>query len=102
MKLLQEDDGASTTATIEFDSKEDVLTAQTKDMKTFDGNAIEVQVGTGSTLFVTNFPPTADEAYIRDIFSKVSNTCPYGIILSMLIHYKVRGNRRYTLSFIKV
>lgn len=71
MKLLPEDDGSSATATIEFDSKEDVLSAQTRDMKTFDGNAIEVHVGTGSTLFVANYPPTADEAYIRDLFTKV-------------------------------
>lgn len=41
-------------------------------MKTFDGNQIEVQVGTGSTLYITNFPPIADEAYIRDLFDKVS------------------------------
>lgn len=77
MKLLPEDGGASATATIEFDSKEDVLSAQTKDMKSFDGNAIEVQVGTGSTLFVANYPPTADEAYIRDIFAKVVWTPAY-------------------------
>lgn len=59
------------TATIEFDSKEDVLTAQTKDMKSFDGTPIEIQVGTGLTLFVTNFPPTADEDFIRQKFAKV-------------------------------
>ena len=40
-------------------------------MKTFDGQSIEVQVGGGSTLFVTNFPPTADETYIREMFQKV-------------------------------
>ena len=72
LKISLDNDGASATATIEFDSKEDVLTAQTRDMKTFDGNAIQVQVGTGSTLFVTNFPKTADEAYIREKFSQVS------------------------------
>ncbi|KAI9712201.1 MAG: hypothetical protein M1812_006935 [Candelaria pacifica] len=68
LKLTKEDDGNSATATIEFDSKEDVLSAQTRDMKILDGNSIEVHVGTGSTLFVTNFPPTADETYIRDLF----------------------------------
>jgi hypothetical protein len=50
------------------------LTAQTRDMKTFDGNAIEVLVGTGTTLYVANYPPTADEAYIRDLFKEVSST----------------------------
>ena len=40
-------------------------------MKTLDGNSIEVQVGSGSTLYVCNFPPTADEAWMRDKFQKV-------------------------------
>ena len=82
MKLLREGDGASATATIEFDSAEDVLTAQTKDMKTFDGNAIEVQIGTGSTLYVTNFPPTADENFIREKFEKVAkSSTPFAEIM---------------------
>jgi RNA recognition motif-containing protein len=72
LKVLPEDGNESATATIEFESKEDVLTAQTKDMKIFDGNPIEVQVGTGSTLFVTNFTPTADEGEIRELFAKVT------------------------------
>ncbi|KAI9800664.1 MAG: hypothetical protein M1825_003986 [Sarcosagium campestre] len=68
MKLIQTDDGSSATATIELDTKEDVLAAQTKDMKTFGDRAIQVQVGTGSTVFVANFPPAADEAFIRHLF----------------------------------
>lgn len=71
LKLLPENDRQSVTATIEFDSKEDVLSAQTKDMKIFDGNAIEVQLGAGSTLYVTNFPPTTGEGDIREMFAKV-------------------------------
>ena len=72
----------TTTATIEFESKEDVLTAQTRDLKTFEGQTIEVQVGTGSTLFVTNFPPTADEEYIRSLFKQVSFVLTYGPCLA--------------------
>ena len=68
---MPEPDGLSATATIEFDSKEDLLTALTKDMKTLDGRAIEVQVGSGSTLYVCNFPPVADEAWIREKFHRV-------------------------------
>ena len=41
-------------------------------MKTFEGNEIEVKVETESTLFVANFPPTADETFIRDLLSPVS------------------------------
>ncbi|KAG8529580.1 uncharacterized protein KY384_006217 [Bacidia gigantensis] len=70
LKLLPEDERKSMTAFIEFESKEDVLTAQTKDMKTFDGNDIEVQVGSDTTLYVCNFPPAADEAWIRDKFDE--------------------------------
>lgn len=92
LKLLPESDGASATATIEFDSAEDVLTARTKDMKTFDGSAIEVHIGTGLTLFVTNFPPTADEQFIRERFNKVSDS-HYGLWRSDTNPRTVRGNR---------
>ncbi|KAF8539812.1 hypothetical protein BDD12DRAFT_736316 [Trichophaea hybrida] len=68
LKIIDEKDGSSATATVEFDSKESVLAAQTKDMKSIDGHVVEIQVGTGSTLYVTNFPPIADEAYIRNLF----------------------------------
>lgn len=72
--LVPDGDRECSTATIEFDSKEDVLAAQTKDMKSFDGNPIEIQVGTGLTLFITNFPPTADEDFIRQKFAKVGGS----------------------------
>ncbi|KAI9755274.1 MAG: hypothetical protein M4579_004339 [Chaenotheca gracillima] len=70
LKVHPDDKGESLTATIEFEGKEDVLSAQTRDLKSFDGNEIHIQVGTGSTLYVTNFPPTADEAFIRGQFSE--------------------------------
>lgn len=71
LNLITEAGGSSSTATIEFESTEDVLAAQTKDMKALDGNAIEVQIGTGTTVFVTNFPPAADESYVRNLFKDV-------------------------------
>ncbi|RPB13337.1 hypothetical protein P167DRAFT_486416 [Morchella conica CCBAS932] len=71
INIITEKDGRSATATVEFDTKEDVLAAQTKDGKSVEGRAIEVQIGTGSTLYVTNFPPSADEAYIRDLFKGI-------------------------------
>lgn len=46
-------------------------------MKMFDSKQIEVLVGAGSTLFVTNFPPTADEEFIRNMFVKV--VCPKSV-----------------------
>ena len=56
-------------------------------MKTFDGQSIEVQVGTGSTLFVTNFPPTADENYIREMFERVSSICCFAYRAKKLMCY---------------
>ena len=76
---MPEADGQSATALVEFDSKEDVLTAQTKDMKTLDSRAIEVQVGSGSTLYVCNFPPVADEAWIRKKFHRVRCLSQFGL-----------------------
>ncbi|KAL9131371.1 MAG: hypothetical protein Q9217_000698 [Psora testacea] len=70
LKLVPEKDGQSATAFIEFETKDDVLTAETKDMKMFDGKAIEIQRGSGATLYVCNFPPTADEAWIRGKFQQ--------------------------------
>lgn len=70
LKVVNNAEDESATAWIEFDSKEDVPTAQTKDLSTFEGRAIEVQVDSGSKLYVCNFPPTADEAWIRDKFRR--------------------------------
>ncbi|KAI4253616.1 MAG: hypothetical protein LQ352_003575 [Teloschistes flavicans] len=66
--LAAEESTNTATATIEFESKEDSLTAQTKDLKDFDGRQIEVQVGSGCTVFLSNFPPTANEQWIREKF----------------------------------
>lgn len=70
--MLHGDDGNSEVAVIEFDTKDEAAAAQTRDQKLLDNNAIEVQVGSGSTLFVTNFPAETDEMCIRDMFRRVS------------------------------
>ena len=59
-----------TTAVIEFNEKEEALFAQSRDGKDLDGSTITVQLGSGSILFVTNFPPAADETFIRGMFDK--------------------------------
>lgn len=71
VKMFHGPDGNSEVSIIEFETKEEGLGALTRDQKLLDGNTIEVQLGTESTIFVTNFPPTADEGYIRDLFGKV-------------------------------
>ena len=71
LKVFTEPDGESATASIEFASKEDVLTAQTKDMKILDGRLIEIRIGGGTTIYVCNFPPATDESWIRENFAQV-------------------------------
>jgi RNA recognition motif-containing protein len=63
-----ESDGQSSTALIEFRSNEDVQSALIRDGKYFGDKQIKVEAATGLTLYVTNYPPAADDAYICDLF----------------------------------
>ena len=90
IRVIPDDSNLESTATIEFASQEDVLTAQTKSMKTFADRSIDVQVGTGTTLFVTNYPPQADETYIRSLFQ------PHGDVVEVrLPSLKANTHRRF-------
>ncbi|TAQ89377.1 hypothetical protein B7494_g2274 [Chlorociboria aeruginascens] len=66
--LKIEADKLSTTALVEFRSNEDVQSAFIRDGKYFGDRQIRVEAGTGLTLYVTNYPPTADENYMHDLF----------------------------------
>ncbi|KAL8967744.1 MAG: hypothetical protein Q9183_002780 [Haloplaca sp. 2 TL-2023] len=90
--LLLSDDEFSQTinATIEFASVEDSLTAQTKDKKSFDGREINIQEGSGSTVWATNFPPTADEQWIRETFGEAGE-----IVDIRLPSLKANTHRRF-------
>jgi squamous cell carcinoma antigen recognized by T-cells 3 len=57
-------------AVVEFDEREAAVFAQTRDGRDFEGQRIRIQLGSGSILFVANFPPTADEKYIRETFGR--------------------------------
>lgn len=63
--------GDSGSALLEFDTHEDALAAGTKNQKVLEGNQVTVEPVTDTTIFVTNFPPTADENYIRELFHSV-------------------------------
>lgn len=63
------------TAAVEFETPEDAAAALTRDQKRIDGQTVDVEMGSGSTVYVTNFPPTADEAFIRSLFSEVGAIC---------------------------
>ncbi|PGH01534.1 hypothetical protein AJ79_07881 [Helicocarpus griseus UAMH5409] len=89
LKLLTQK-GDYPSAIVEFDAREDALFAQTRDQKTLEGQTISVQLGTDTTLFVANFPPTADEAYVRDLFT------PYGEIVDIRFpSLKYNTHRRF-------
>lgn len=95
--MLPGEDKNSEVAIIEFDSRDEAVVAQTRDQKSIDDNTIEVQFGAGATLFVTNFPPTADEAFIRGLFGEVSlslrDTCCDADMTSMA-RLLIFGSRR--------
>ncbi|EAS34587.3 pre-mRNA splicing factor [Coccidioides immitis RS] len=83
-------DGDSASAIVEFDSKDDAEVAQTRDQKVLEGRVLSVQLETKATLFVTNFPPEADESYIRRIFS------PHGEIVEVRFpSLKFNTHRRF-------
>ena len=58
----------STTALIELGSPDDARTALLRDAKYFGEHAVYVTTATDCTLFVTNYPPEADEGFIRSLF----------------------------------
>ncbi|CAK7271880.1 Splicing factor [Sporothrix epigloea] len=68
IQLKKEDNGKSAVALVEFRSVEDAQTAVIRDGKYFGDHCISVHAATGITLYVTNFPPSVDEAYIHQLF----------------------------------
>lgn len=63
-----ENDGASAVCLIEFDTPDQAQSALLRDGKYFGPQQIAVTPATGTTLYVTNYPPHADDKYIRDLF----------------------------------
>jgi RNA recognition motif-containing protein len=68
LTLRTEVDNLSSTCLIEFRSNDDVQSAFLRDGKYFGEKQIRVESGTGLTLYVTNYPPTADENYMHKLF----------------------------------
>ncbi|KAL5501649.1 PRP24 [Sanghuangporus vaninii] len=61
---------SSHVATVEFQDRESVPAALTKDKKRLRDQEISVHVAWKSTLYVTNFPEKVDDAYIRELFGQ--------------------------------
>ncbi|KAL8414523.1 hypothetical protein RB594_005671 [Gaeumannomyces avenae] len=67
--LRKVDDGQSAVAVVEFRSPDDARSALLRDGKYFGQQVVGVKPADRLTLFVTNYPPTADESYIRNLFT---------------------------------
>ncbi|GME30207.1 putative pre-mRNA splicing factor protein [Neofusicoccum parvum] len=68
INLVPDGNGSTQSATVEFETPEEAQFALSRDGKKIDGGSIQISQGTGSTLWVTNYPPEADETYIRELF----------------------------------
>ncbi|KAG8795145.1 Splicing factor [Ceratobasidium sp. 428] len=75
VKILQVD--SQSVVTVEFVDRESVPAALTKDKKRIDSAEINVYLAWKSTLYITNFLETTDDAEIRRLFS------PFGKILDV-------------------
>jgi RNA recognition motif-containing protein len=83
-------EGENATAHVEFEAPEEAEYALSKAAKGFEGRDITIKLGGSTTLYVTNYPPHADEAYLRKLFS------PFGDILDVrLPSLKYNTHRRF-------
>lgn len=70
LTLKVEENGRSAVCLIEFDTPDQAQSALLKDGKYFGQDQVTVTPATGVTLFVTNYPPHADDKYIKDLFKE--------------------------------
>jgi RNA recognition motif-containing protein len=69
IRFFKRDEGY-TSASVEFDTHQDALYAQTRAAKPFNGQSIEIEFSRECTIFVANYPPTADEKGLRSLFEE--------------------------------
>jgi RNA recognition motif-containing protein len=85
VKLLQDEENS---VIVEFEEADAANFALSRDGREFEGAELSVILNTGSTLFVTNYPAAADEAYIRDLFGS------YGEIVNVRFPSLQRNKKR--------
>ncbi|KAF4465642.1 PRP24-pre-mRNA splicing factor [Fusarium albosuccineum] len=66
--LVREEKTSSSTALIEFSSPEEAQSALLRDGKYFGQSQLAVKSAHDLTVYVANYPPAADEKYIRNLF----------------------------------
>jgi len=90
INILTDKSGNTATATVEFETPEDVLTAKTRNGKQLKGREVKIQGGGQSTLYVANYPPEYDESSMRKLFDG------YGEIASIRFpSLKYNARRRF-------
>lgn len=68
VKIAQKPSDNSALAVVEFETPEDVESAKVRNGKELNGRGVQIQSGSGSTLWVTNYPAEYDEATVRKLF----------------------------------
>ncbi|KAH3947521.1 hypothetical protein HBH70_147180 [Parastagonospora nodorum] len=75
--LVMKEEHGALTAVVEFESPDEAEYALTKEAKGFHGHEISIERGQSTTLYVTNYPAHADEAYLRNLFA------PFGEVIGV-------------------
>lgn len=88
--FVREKDGQSTTALIEFRTPEEAQSALLRDGKFLGQAQIGVRSGHDLTVYVANYPPAADDKYVRDVFKDCG-----GILSIRWPSLKVNTHRRF-------
>lgn len=88
--LVRDQRAQASSALIEFSTPEEAKSALLRNGKYFGQSQLSVASGHDMTIYVTNYPPAADEKYIRDLFKEC------GEILSVRWpSLKVNTHRRF-------
>ncbi|XWW95976.1 hypothetical protein V2A60_003946 [Cordyceps javanica] len=88
--FVKEENSNSITALVEFSTSSEAESALFRDQKYFGEHQIQVGSGHDLTVYVANYPPVADERYIRELFQDC------GEILSIRWpSLKVNAHRRF-------
>lgn len=75
--LVMKEEHGALTAVVEFESPDEAEYALTKEAKGFHGHEISIERGQSTTLYVTNYPAHAGEAYLRNLFA------PFGEVIGV-------------------
>ncbi|KAG4305342.1 hypothetical protein PORY_001512 [Pneumocystis oryctolagi] len=94
-KIIEESSDNSSTAFVEFANIDDTKSALTKNYKKLDENEILVEPATETTLWVTNFPPSADEKFVHKLFEK------YGDVIEVRFP-SLRYNSRRRFCYVQM